>query len=384
VIGVSQKPQVYPKLAAKSKNAEDKAESNKEFGEGEQKVEKEKFVHLNGEIGGTFLDLRERKLFSYALVRVLIKEMMDVRERKLFDRPGTEIFGRTMNLHEREKCQIYFGQHLNPPSETTVPRFAPVEKTIAEKDFLTCNPNSKSSCESLKYCYAQENDEFETSNALSYILKQLQESLNENAKDPNSKTSTIEIFTGEFVLKSFTGSPHMAFTNWVTQFEYSLAFVEIPPSPQQKLGRLLAHLEGAAKLAYEEYDVAVQQNYDQLVNALKNTFTNAAAKRTASSSLTYCTQKPNENVHAFSTRLTEIVRTAMDGETTASVKAVLLFMLKERLRDDIKAKINLHECTTYEEVLKKAMDRENYVSQKAQFAGLSTQMEMQMFTISPK
>uniref|UniRef100_A0A914QRQ4 Uncharacterized protein n=1 Tax=Panagrolaimus davidi TaxID=227884 RepID=A0A914QRQ4_9BILA len=184
VIGASQKPQVYPKLAAKSKNAEDKAESNKEFGEGEQKDKKEKFAHLNGEIGGTFLDLRERKLFSYALVRVLIKEMMDVRERKLFDRPGTEIFGRTMNLHEREKCQIYFGQQLNPPSETTVPRFAPVEKTIAEKDFLTCNPNSKSSCESLKYCYAQENDEFETSNALSYILKQLQESLNENANDP--------------------------------------------------------------------------------------------------------------------------------------------------------------------------------------------------------
>uniref|UniRef100_A0AC35GPK9 CCHC-type domain-containing protein n=1 Tax=Panagrolaimus sp. PS1159 TaxID=55785 RepID=A0AC35GPK9_9BILA len=336
VIGASQKAQVYPEFAAKSKNAENKAEFNKEFGEGEQTVEKEEFAHQNGKIIGTFLDFRERKLFSYVLGRVLIKEMMDVRERKLF---------------------------------------ALLEKTIAEKDFHTLNPEFKYSSESLKCSNGQENDEVGTPNALCYILNQLQQCQKETAKNPNSKTPTIEIFTGEFLLKNFTGSPHMAFAKWVTQFEYSLAFVQIPPSPQQKLARLLAHLEGAAKLAYEEYDADIQQNYDQLVNALKNTFTNAAAKRNASSSLTYCSQKENESVHDFSTRLTELVRTAMDGETTASVKAVLLFMLKERLRNDIKGKINLHECTTYEEVLKKAIDRENYVSQKAQITGLSTQSD---------
>uniref|UniRef100_A0A914XR46 CCHC-type domain-containing protein n=1 Tax=Panagrolaimus superbus TaxID=310955 RepID=A0A914XR46_9BILA len=212
----------------------------------------------------------------------------------------------------------------------------------------------------------KQKDDSETSNALSYILKQLENSKKSNAKDLKAPNPTAETFAGEFTLEPFTGSPSISFATWLKRFEYSLAFVQIPPTDPQKLARLLAHLQGAAKLAYEEYEAAVQQDYDQLTAALTDSFTNAAAKRTANSALTYCTQKAEESVHDFSTRLTELVRTAMEGEPSNTIKAVLAFQLKEKLRDDIKKKIRIHECTTYEEILKKALDRENYVNQKAQ------------------
>uniref|UniRef100_A0A914QG59 Uncharacterized protein n=1 Tax=Panagrolaimus davidi TaxID=227884 RepID=A0A914QG59_9BILA len=245
------------------------------------------------------------------------------------------------------------------------------ERTRAPTVPSWLSPETQQSClasvaQHLKdYREKQADDNSDTSNALSYILKQI-EINQQKPGDKETKKLTAEMFTGEYHLENFTGSPFMSFANWHKRFEYSLAFVQIPPNAQQKLARLLAHLHGAAKLAYEEYDAAVQADYDQLVTALTASFTNAAAKRTANAALTYCTQKENESVHDFSTRLTELVRTAMEGEQPATVKAVLTLMLKGKIRDDIKAKINVHECTTYEEVLKKALDRENYQNQKNQ------------------
>uniref|UniRef100_A0AC34G5W5 Retrotransposon gag domain-containing protein n=1 Tax=Panagrolaimus sp. ES5 TaxID=591445 RepID=A0AC34G5W5_9BILA len=354
---------------------------------------------------GKILDHRERKLFSDAWNSKTVKKLADHR------------------CDYREKLN-----RLNPPSKTTVLYFASLKEVTKTTDFAKINfvvkqkaenyakmydvidekdtvkePEKGSESADLKssaptvplwfntddqkshstkmteqsnqYGDLQVNEDSETSSSLSYILQQLREHQKNPAEETTAKNFIAETFTGEFELKPFTGSPLMSFESWQTQFEYSLAFIQIPPSAQQKLARLLANLQGAAKLAYEEYDDDVKQNYDQLTAALRTSFTNAAAKRNTSYALSYCRQQHDESVHDFSTRLTELVRTALDGEQPATVKAVLTFQLKEKIRDDIKSKINLHECNTYEEVLQKAINRENYVNQKAHFAKKSTPVD---------
>uniref|UniRef100_A0A914YNL9 Uncharacterized protein n=1 Tax=Panagrolaimus superbus TaxID=310955 RepID=A0A914YNL9_9BILA len=162
---------------------------------------------------------------------------MDIRERKLF-KDDKDVKKPQENFYDfREKLDRF-----NPPSEATVTDFAPLKKATTASDFVD------------KHIVEQEDENPEPSNALEFVLQQLHTHKKEIEKYPKKKYLIAETFTAEFALQPFTGSPFISFENWFTKFDYSLAFVQIPPSPQQKLGRLLYHLQGAAKLAYEEYD----------------------------------------------------------------------------------------------------------------------------------
>uniref|UniRef100_A0A914Y1D4 Retrotransposon gag domain-containing protein n=1 Tax=Panagrolaimus superbus TaxID=310955 RepID=A0A914Y1D4_9BILA len=168
----------------------------------------------------------------------------------------------------------------------------------------------------------------------------------------------------EFRIDPFDGNPRKFFRKWIEQLNLSMNAEVIPLSDKNKVGELLFHLKGIAYHSAMLLPNIETITFAELVKHLEKTYPTLTAKRHAQQELHKCYQKKNENVFDFSTRISEAVYCAMDGDALNSIEERLKEEFVNRLLPKLHLHIELLQPLTFKEAVSLSIRYEHYCSQK--------------------
>jgi len=216
------------------------------------------------------------------------------------------------------------------------------------------------------------------SNKIWEKLREIENKLNENTQD-DLETSNNEEFQETFeeqeiavsdpflnngvYVGNFDGNPTVSFSKWIEKFEDVLSLVTTPLTEQQKILRLRFCLTGQARVALDTMQPQPENLAGAIAN-LKAKFENGNTKVIARQKLSNCRQAPGESVFDFANRLSDLVRTALVGETENTIKNSLLYEFLDRLIPDLKFQVKSQRPTEYTNAYELALHFELLLAEK--------------------
>nr|CAD2198700.1 unnamed protein product [Meloidogyne enterolobii] len=216
------------------------------------------------------------------------------------------------------------------------------------------------------------------SNKIWEKLKEIENKLNDNTQDdleasnndefqetfeePEIAVSDPFLNNGVYV-GNFDGNPTVSFSKWIEKFEDVLSLVTTPLTEQQKILRLRFCLSGQARVALDTMQPQ-PENLAVAIANLKAKFENGNTKVIARQKLSNCRQAPGESVFDFANRLSDLVRTALVGETENTIKNSLLYEFLDRLIPDLKFQVKSQRPTEYTNAYELALHFELLLAEK--------------------
>nr|CAD2190430.1 unnamed protein product [Meloidogyne enterolobii] len=216
------------------------------------------------------------------------------------------------------------------------------------------------------------------SNKIWEKLREIENKLNENTQDDLEASNneefqeTIEepeilvsdpfLNNGVYV-GNFDGNPTVSFSKWIEKFEDVLSLVTTPLTEQQKILRLRFCLTGQARVALDTMQPQ-PENLAVAIANLKAKFENGNTKVIARQKLSNCRQAPGESVFDFANRLSDLVRTALVGETENTIKNSLLYEFLDKLIPDLKFQVKSQRPIEYTNAYELALHFELLLAEK--------------------
>jgi hypothetical protein len=135
--------------------------------------------------------------------------------------------------------------------------------------------------------------------------------------DDVAEVSVLDPFIAIPVLTKFDGNPSISFTAWLENFHDALLLVS-DLNEEQKIARLKLMLTGKARDEFNgvpEPPVGTNKTLNWVIDQLRPRLENGATKMIARQQLSMCRQAPGEAVHQFASRLNQILKAALNGQS---------------------------------------------------------------------
>ncbi|KAL7079515.1 hypothetical protein ACQ4LE_001566 [Meloidogyne hapla] len=188
------------------------------------------------------------------------------------------------------------------------------------------------------------------------------EDFQDTVEEPEINVSDPFLNNGVYV-GNFDGNPTVSFSKWIDKFMDVLSLVTTELTEPQKILRLRFCLSGQARVALD----TMQPQPETLALAiahLKGKFENGNTKVIARQKLSNCRQAPGESVFDFANRLSDLVRTALVGETENTIKNTLLYEFLDKMSPDLKFQVKSQRPTEYTDAYELALHFELLLAEK--------------------
>nr|CAD2202873.1 unnamed protein product [Meloidogyne enterolobii] len=191
---------------------------------------------------------------------------------------------------------------------------------------------------------------------------------NESDPDDNSEVDLeIKIMdpflnNGQYI-GSYDGNPSMSFSKWIEKFKDVLSLISTPITEEQKLTRLRFCLAGQARTVLDTMQPA-PTSLEIAINNLRAKFENGNTKVIARQKLSSCRQYQGESVFEYANRLSELVRTALVGETENTINNSLLYEFLDKLSPELKFQVKSQRPPDYGSAYELAMHFELILAEK--------------------
>uniref|UniRef100_A0A7E4URW5 RNA-directed DNA polymerase n=1 Tax=Panagrellus redivivus TaxID=6233 RepID=A0A7E4URW5_PANRE len=183
-----------------------------------------------------------------------------------------------------------------------------------------------------------------------------------------------QAFTVERKFEPFDGKMRKSFDEWHAMFEDNLAFLQFPPTSEQKLARLKGCLTDRARLFFNWVPEGDRDTYQKAVDLLKAEYSETLVRQLATRDLTTLRHLPTESVDDFCLKLEAVTYRAYPDKSKDEVQFLLAREFLNRVRIDIRDKLIRKDLSSYKAMLETATKIEIQKNEEKARATANTQI----------